>query len=134
MKNIFTMGRVILWHSGVVILGMFFWWWRIEIAQARDADRFSDMRYIAAGMAELYGKTHSYEDAAQGCSKVGDLVSQCSLKSYLDKIDTITDPGSGQYLVTKVPDDAGYEMSFTLERGYGEYKAGKHTLTQDGIQ
>lgn len=134
MKNIFTMGRIILWLSGVVILGLFFWWWRIEIAQARDADRLSDMKYVYAGMVELYGKTHSYTAAAEGCAKVGDPVSQCSLKEYLDKIDTITDPGTGQYVVTKVPSDAAYEITFTLERTYGEYNAGKHTLTQDGIQ
>lgn len=134
MKNIFTVGRIILWLSGVVIIGLLFWWWRIEIAQARDANRLSDMKYIYAGMVELYGKTHSYSTAAEGCSKEGDLVHQCALKDYLDKIDTITDPGAGQYVVTKAPNAEGYEITFTLERAYGEYKAGKHTLTQDGIQ
>lgn len=127
---------VLVW---VVVLGLLiggaFLLVNSERAKTRDAKRLSDISRIQAAFEFLYNDTASYELAAQnGCNKAGMLVSQCNLGQYVPTIAQFTDPGSGTYQVTKVPNAEGYEVTFILERTYASLRAGKHTLSQVGIR
>jgi type II secretory pathway pseudopilin PulG len=105
-----------------------------ERAQVRDAHRLADMTRIAAAFDVLHNETNSYLTAALGCNEVGQLVSQCKLSTYLEDITQVLDPGSSDYLVTSVPNDQSYEITFSLERGYNSLSAGQHTLSELGIR
>lgn len=103
-------------------------------ALARDAVRIADMARLEAAFATLSFETSSYAAAAAGCGQAGSLAHACSLAKYLPSIAGLKDPGSGQYLVTKVPDDSTFAVTFTLERGFGAYAKGAHTLSPEGIR
>jgi len=106
-----------------------------EKAKTRDAKRLSDITRIQAAFELLYNQSASYAPSSQsGCNQAGMLVSQCNLKQFIPTISQIKDPGSNTYKVTGVPGDQGFAISFTLEKAYGNLAAGKHTLTQNGIQ
>ncbi|MFH1207288.1 MAG: hypothetical protein V1668_01640 [Patescibacteria group bacterium] len=106
-----------------------------EKAKSRDAKRMSDMARIQAAFELNFADTSSYAAAAQiGCDKAGMLVSQCSLQAYIPTIGQMKDPGEYQYQVVSVPTNDGYGISFTLEKSYENFPAGRHLLTQDGIK
>jgi hypothetical protein len=62
------------------------------------------------------------------------LVSQCNLEKYISTISQMKDPGKYQYQVVSVPTAEAYGVSFFLEKSYENFAAGKHTLSQDGIE
>lgn len=105
-----------------------------ERARTRDATRIADMTRIAAAFAVLHAQNASYASAADGCGSVGDQVASCSFSDVLPRLGEIKDPSRYAYLVSSVPDREDFGISFTLERGYGNLAAGKHTLTKDGIR
>ncbi len=106
-----------------------------EKAKTRDAKRLSDITRIQAAFEFLYNQTASYTAAAQdGCDQAGMLASQCNLSAYIPAIRQFRDPGKYQYVVTTVPGDDAYAVTFQLEKEYYNLTAGQHVLTQDGIQ
>lgn len=105
-----------------------------ERAHTRDAQRLSDMTRVASGFALLYAQKASYADAAAGCANVGDAASKCALTNILPGLDAVKDPGRFSYTVSKVPDRDNFGIRFRLERRYGNFAAGLHTLTKNGIQ
>lgn len=107
----------------------------IEKSKARDAKRLSDITRIQAAFEFLYNDTASYGQAAtDGCSQAGMLVSQCNLKEYLPTINKFSDPGKYSYVVSQTPSDAGYQITFTLEKDYDSFRAGNHILGPAGIK
>lgn len=106
----------------------------MERARTRDAQRLGDMTRIASGFALLYAQKASYVDAANGCSKVGDNAATCTLNQVVPGLSDIKDPGRFSYTVSKVPDREDFGIRFRLERRYGSFAAGVHTLTKNGIQ
>lgn len=106
-----------------------------ERAKARDSQRVADMARLQVGFLLLYNRTSSYAAAAQnGCDQVNAPVRTCNLKTEFSSIAQLQDPRGGEYRVTKVPDAAGYEVSFSLERGTTGLAAGAHVLTPAGIR
>jgi hypothetical protein len=105
-----------------------------ERAKTRDAQRLADMTRVQAAMQLLYFEKMSYIEAADGCKQAGDAVAACGLGRYLPGFGTLRDPGKFAYTVGEVPDIDSYRFDFTLERGYGNLSAGKHSLTKSGIQ
>ena len=105
-----------------------------ERAKARDAQRVSDMARLQVGFAMLYNRTASYAGAATGCNTLRVPVRTCSLVQDMSDIAKLRDPRGGDYLVTKVPDQNSYEVTFTLERGTTTLTKGKHVLTQAGVK
>lgn len=105
-----------------------------ERARTRDAKRIADMTRLASGFTLLYAEKASYLDAAVGCSKVRQLASTCALTEVLPGLNTVADPGRFSYTVSRVPDREDFGIAFTLERSYGALKAGRHTLSKNGIQ
>jgi len=109
-----------------------------ERAKVRDAKRLSDITRLQAVFEFLYNDTASYILAAQnGCDRVGSSASQCSLANYLPNIRNLKDPLASnkfQYLVSQVPSEDNYEITFYLEKDYQEFKAGRHILTPEGIK
>jgi hypothetical protein len=105
-----------------------------ERAKARDAQRVSDMARLQVGFALMYNRTASYAGAAKGCSAVKAPVRTCMLAQDMSDISKLKDPRGGDYLVTKIPDQTSYEISFTLERGTSTLAKGKHVLTQNGVK
>lgn len=105
-----------------------------ERARTRDAKRIADITQVRFGFEVLFNETNSYSDAAKGCSQAGNLVSTCNLSAYLSNISQIKDPGNFRYLVAKVPGEKDFEVTFTLEKGYGSIGKGKHTLSAEGIK
>lgn len=105
-----------------------------ERARTRDAQRLADMNRVQAAFQILYFEKASYAAAAEGCPRVGDDVADCGLGRYLAGFSVLRDPGKYAYTISKVPDQDGYEVAFTLERSYGTLEAGSHTLTKNGIR
>lgn len=105
-----------------------------ERAKTRDAVRMADMARLSAGFFELYATEGSYAPAAAGCAQIGASVSTCTLNQFLPDIASFKDPNGKIYTVTGVPGTASYVVSFTLERAYGAFAAGPHSLTPQGIQ
>lgn len=103
-------------------------------ALARDAIRVADMARLEAAFATLSFETSGYADAALGCGQAGNLAQTCALGKYLPMITSLKDPGKNHYVVTKVPDDSTFAVTFTLERGFGSYAKGAHTLSPEGIR
>ena len=124
---IFTGLLLIVIIFGVLLLNQ-------ERARTRDAKRMADMTQVRFGFEVLFNETNSYAQAGEGCSQVGSLVSACDLSAYLGNISQIKDPGKYQYQVTKVPGEKDFEVTFTLEKGYGGLIKGKHTLSAEGIK
>lgn len=106
-----------------------------EKAKTRDARRLSDMTRVQAAFELLFNSSASYAGAADnGCSQAGMLVSQCNLSAYIPTITQLRDPGKYSYKVSQVPADQSYEVAFYLEKQYGTFKAGKHTVSPAGIK
>lgn len=105
-----------------------------ERAKTRDALRLADLSRTQYAFEVMFFEKNSYKEAASGCPKINDLVSQCALSQYLPNIAKISDPGKYQYKITKVPDDENFEVTFYLEKGHGDLRAGKHTLSNQGIK
>ncbi|MFH0853652.1 MAG: type II secretion system protein [bacterium] len=112
---------------GVVMLGN-------ERARARDSQRIADMTKVQAAFQLLIFEKGSYLEAAQGCSEAGADINDCGLGRYLSGADSLKDPSRFAYTITQVPDEDNYRVQFTLERQYGTLAAGKHILTEAGIQ
>lgn len=103
-------------------------------AMVRDSARLRDMHTLQAGFETLFRESFSYSQAAEsGCSQVRDAVSKCRLESVLPNIASIRDPGGSAYIVTQAPNEQNYEITFTLERAYGDLPAGRHTLDSNGL-
>ena len=116
------------------VIGVMFLLLNNEKAKTRDAKRLSDISRLQAAFELLYNDTASYEQAAQsGCNQINVLVSQCNLTNYIPSINQFKDPSQHQYVVSKVPSEDGYEITFYLEKDYYGLKAGKHTLSPLGI-
>lgn len=105
-----------------------------ERARTRDAERIADMAKLASGFALLYAQDASYAAAGAGCSQVGAPAQNCTLTTQLGDVSAIHDPSRFQYTITRVPDRDDFGLSFQLERGYGQLRAGRHILTKAGIQ
>lgn len=105
-----------------------------ERAKTRDAVRMADMARLSAAFFELYATEGSYSSAATGCSAVGAPVSTCSLGRFLPDIATFKDPKGSAYVVAGVPGAASYVITFSLEKSYGVFAAGPHSLTPAGIE
>jgi hypothetical protein len=118
-----------------VVIGGGFILLNSEKANTRDAKRLSDVARLQAAFELLYNATASYAGASQGgCDHIGALVSQCNLSSYIPAIAQFKDPGKYSYKISQVPSDEGYQVTFYLEKQYGDLKSGKHTLSPTGIQ
>lgn len=116
------------------VIGIMFLLLNDEKAKTRDAKRLSDISRLQVAFEFLYNDTASYEQAAQnGCNQINILVSQCNLKNYIPSINQFKDPSQYQYVVSKVPSEDGYEVTFYLEKDYDGLKAGKHILSPLGI-
>lgn len=131
--------RLIVWTAcGLVILivaGL--WWWRIGIeqARARDIQRVSDAIVIQTAFEKMFQHDRSYAKAAvKGCDQIGLSVRRCSLRDYNIDINQVFDPGKYEYVVSQVPDQTTYEVTFTLERNYEGLARGAHTITPGGIK
>lgn len=105
-----------------------------ERARVRDSRRIADMVRVQFAFETLFREKASYAAAAAGCSQAGSPVARCELSQYLPAITTLKDPGRFSYAVARVPDDTDYQVTFTLERGYDNLAAGKHTVSRDGIR
>jgi len=106
-----------------------------ERSKTRDAQRMADIVRVQASFEFLFNDTASYELAAVGgCDKVGNLVSQCNLSKYFPTINTLKDPGKFSYIVSTVPTEDDYQITFTLENSFDSYKSGTHVLSAVGIQ
>ncbi|MDP2684069.1 MAG: hypothetical protein Q8P20_03345 [bacterium] len=118
-----------------IIIGGGFLLLNNERSKTRDAKRMSDIVRIQAAFEFLYNNTASYEFAAVGgCESVGNLVSQCNLSKYMPTIAAIKDPGKFSYIVSTVPTEDDYQITFTLENSYDSYAAGQHVVSPAGIQ
>ena len=118
-----------------LLLGGFFLLLNKERSNSRDAKRVADMSRLQASFEMLYGEKGSYEEAVTGgCNKQGISVRTCKLSKYLTTISSFKDPTGGEYVVSQVPSKNSYEITFSLENDYDGLKAGRHTLTQDGIK
>lgn len=116
------------------ILGGFFLLLNNERSKTRDAKRIADIVRIQAAFEFLYNETASYElAAAGGCDKEGTLVSQCNLSKYISTIASIQDPGEYNYIVSTVPSEDDYGITFTLENAYDSFQAGQHVVSANGI-
>ncbi len=106
-----------------------------ERSKTRDAKRMADMARIQAAFEFLYNDTASYELAATGgCDTAGVSVNKCNLSKYLPTIANIADPGKFHYVVSEVPTEENYTVTFTLENSYDTYQAGQHQLSAAGIK
>lgn len=134
-KKGLTILQILIWVLIFgLLLGGFFLLLNNERSKTRDAKRVSDMTRLQAAFEMLYSEKGSYAEAAiGGCSKTGVSVRTCKL-SYLTTITSLKDPSGGEYIVSVVPDKNSYGITFNLENNYDGFKAGKHTLTQDGIK
>ena len=120
---------------GGIILALAVMLVRSNDAKMRDAKRLSDMSRSQIAFQMLFLETNSYKEAAvNGCSAAGSVISQCNLKKYFPAISRLRDPGKYQYLVSKVPDDRGYAITFILEKDHRDFKKGRHTLSEKGIR
>ncbi len=125
---IIVIGVALLIGGGFLLLNQ-------ERAHTRDARRVSDMTRIQAAFELMYNEQASYAGAAiNGCAQAGALVSTCNLASYVPTISKLTDPGKYQYVVSVVPTDETYQVTFTLEKDYETLKAGKHTVSPQGVK
>jgi len=105
-----------------------------ERAKTRDAVRLADITQFRYAFEVMFFEKNSYQEASTGCSKINDLASQCSLTKYLPEVAKIADPGKFSYKISQIPSDQNFEITFYLEKGYNGLKAGKHTLSKDGIK
>ncbi len=118
-----------------LVIGVSFLLLNEEKAKSRDAKRMADMARIQAAFELTFAETSSYAMAAQsGCDRTGMAVSQCNLGQYIPTIGQMKDPGKYQYQVTGVPGAESYAITFTLEKSYDNFAAGRHVLSQDGIK
>ncbi len=118
-----------------VVIGGGFLLLNQERAHVRDAKRVSDMTRIQAAFELMFNEQASYAGAAlNGCSEAGALVSSCNLGSYVPTIKQMTDPGKYSYVVSAVPTAETYEVTFTLEKSYESFAAGRHTVSPSGIK
>jgi len=124
---IFTALLLLIIVLGILLLNT-------ERARVRDAKRIADITQLRYGFEVLFNEKNSYAEAAEGCSKEGSLASSCNLSKYLPNIKQIKDPGKYSYVVSVVPNNDNFGISFVLERNYGRLVAGRHTLTPAGIK
>ncbi len=125
---------LVIFVLGVLLAGSFLLL-NNERAHTRDAKRMADMARLQAAFELLYHATASYGQAAtDGCNTIGMAVNSCNLSVYLPAIKSFRDPSSGSYIVSQVPSDSGYQITFSLEKSYDSFRAGPHTLSQNGIQ
>jgi len=138
MKKPFGISMVSIVLISLAFLAVIFFSLRIigaERAKTRDAQRVADMARLQVGFMTLFNRTASYAQAAlNGCDTVGKPVRSCNLTQDFPTIKNFKDPKGTDYLVSKVPDASGYEISFTLEKGTTGLVKGKHVLTQAGIK
>lgn len=127
---------VILIVIGVaVVIGGGFLLLNQERAHTRDARRVSDMARVQAAFELMFNEQASYAGAAlNGCDQAGALVSTCNMSSYIPAIAQMVDPGKYSYVVSVVPTDETYQVTFTLEKDYGTFTAGTHTVSPSGIK
>jgi len=136
-KGISIVAVLIIVIIAGVIIGGAFMLLNQERTKVRDAKRLADITRIQAAFEFLYNDTASYILASQGgCDQAGTIVSQCNLANYLPGIRSVIDPvskGSSKYVISSVPNEESFEVTFFLEKSYGNFKAGKHILSPDGI-
>lgn len=126
----------VLISVGVLILAGLFWAVQIQQAKARDAERLSDMHYLARLFVDLKLQSNSYRPAASvnGCIEENVAVNQCDFSSLGIERLTLRGPNGDYYVVTQVPTDDSYEVAFELERSYYDLPSGVHTLSPKGIE
>ncbi|MDP3964764.1 MAG: hypothetical protein Q8Q20_03885 [bacterium] len=121
----------------IILAVSLWWWWAIgqEQAQTRDIQRTHDALIIQTAFEQLFQHDRSYLGAAEGgCEEIGVSVRRCRLRDYFRDINQLADPGKYDYIMSVVPTKTEYEVTFQLERGYGDLKAGQHTISPEGIQ
>ena len=113
---------------------------------SRDAKRLSDMKQLQTAMEMAYDAstgTKTYPTCA-----AASLVSACtagSIATYMGGIANLNDPSSAtacttsstavcNYAFTTVGSATGYAVTFFLEGASGNMAAGRHTLTEAGMQ
>lgn len=134
-RGISILAVLIIIITACLVIGGGFLLINQEKARTRDAKRMSDMTRVQAAFELMFNQTASYAMAAtDGCSQTGMPVSSCALGTFLPSIGQFKDPGKYAYIVTAVPTELTYQVTFTLEKDYGTLKAGKHTLSPDGIK
>ncbi|MDD5567388.1 MAG: hypothetical protein PHH01_04305 [Patescibacteria group bacterium] len=106
-----------------------------EKARSRDLRRISDALTIQTAFEKMYLHDRGYTAAAEdGCEEIGQPVQQCNLHDYYREIDELRDPGKYGYVISKVPNRDGYEVTFQLEISHHDLKKGQHTISQEGIE
>jgi hypothetical protein len=134
-KGLSVVRLLVIVAIACVVIGGGFVLLNSEKVNSRDAKRLSDITRVQAAFELLYNETASYAGAANGgCDQVGQLVSKCNLSAYIPTIAQFKDPGKYSYKISQVPSDAGYEVTFYLEKQYGNLLAGKHTVSPLGIK
>lgn len=106
-----------------------------EQARARDLRRVADALIIRQAFERMYLHDRSYSAAADhGCDKTGVSVRQCNLRAYYREINELVDPGKHDYVISQVPSETNYEVSFWLELDHRDIAKGLHKITTEGIQ
>lgn len=118
------------------VIGGFFYLLNFERAKTRDAKRVADMTRVQSAFEYLYLTSASYRSAAEngGCSTVGAAVSTCIFPTPYADLSNVKDPAGLGYAVSKVPNDEGWEVTFQLERSYGDLTSGVHTVSPEGLK
>lgn len=106
-----------------------------EQARARDIRRIADALIIRGAFERMYLHDRSYIAAADhGCDKAGVSIRQCNLRLYYREINELVDPGQQDYIVSQVPSETNYEVTFWLELDHSGLAKGRRTVTADGIR
>ena len=123
--------------AGVVVLitAAFIYAFSYQRSLQRDAARLDAIRQAEVAFQKVYLQSGSYQAVAKdGCGTVGAELSSCNFSSVSVDASDFRDPGRSRMTITNIPNQDGYEVTFTLGRKYGNLAKGVHTLTEQGVQ
>ncbi len=119
----------------IVIGALWLWGIKHEEARARDMQRISDALIIHTAFEKMYQHDRSYAAASDhGCEEAGESIRRCKLRDYYRDINVLKDPGRTDYVVTVVPTEKNYEVTFWLEKNHAGLNKGSHTISPEGIK
>lgn len=129
-------GMVAVLLGAVVLLRQY------AAAQARDAQRVSDVQQVRAGLERYFHDHDRYPEAAEAvalgrgtarCLDEDGLGEACDDggTAYLSPVPA--DPGDGSY-VYSAPEGLTYQITFRLERSLANLAAGPHVADPEGIR
>lgn len=98
---------------------------------ARDTRRITDIKQIMAGLV-LYHDDHTVYPSTLTSGQ--SLISPVDGTVYLTVIPSNPSPGGKAYTYTSADKDSTYSLQFALEGSLGEYAAGDHIATPQGIK